>query len=114
MDEAIYPQPVRCEYRPLVPPTLLMAGAEDRRGKDGAKAFYALMATVDLEDFKVTGLLAGDDHVCALVSIKFTVKATGIRVSEQEIQLWSFNDQGQVTALQHFGDTAKHIAANGG
>ena len=83
-----------------------------RRGKDGAKEFYASMAAVDLKEFQVLGFMEGANRVCVLVTNEFTVKATGKSVRDQEIHLWTFNDQGEVTALQHFGDTAKHMEAN--
>lgn len=30
---------------------------------------------------------------------------------DEEIQLWTFNDDGKVCRLRHYVDTAKHIAA---
>jgi ketosteroid isomerase-like protein len=83
-----------------------------RRGKAGAKEFYASMSAVELKDFKVNGFMHGDNRVCALVTIGFTVKATGKDVRDQELHLWTFDDRGQVITLQHFGDTAKHLEAN--
>jgi ketosteroid isomerase-like protein len=83
-----------------------------RRGKAGAKEFYASMSAVELKDFKVNGFMQGDNRVCVLVTIEFTVKASGIAVRDEELHLWTFDDQGQVIALQHFGDTAKHMEAN--
>lgn len=85
-----------------------------REGKAGARAFYAAMDAVELRSFTNNGLLSGGDHVAALVSIEFTVKATGITVRDEEVQLWTFDGAGLVASLQHYGDTAKHIAANGG
>jgi hypothetical protein len=43
--------------------------------------------------------------------IEFTVKATGNRLRDEELHLWTFDDAGRVTALRHYVDTAKHIAA---
>jgi len=83
-----------------------------RRGKAGAKEFYASMSAVELKGFKVNGFMAGDNHVCARVSIEFTVKATGKVVRDEELHLWTFDDRGLIISLQHFGDTAKHIEAN--
>lgn len=84
-----------------------------REGKAGARDFYASMDAVELRSFAHNGLLSGSDHVAALVSIEFTVKATGVTVRDEEIQLWTFDREGLVVSLQHYGDTAKHIAANG-
>ncbi len=83
-----------------------------RRGKAGAKEFYASMSAVELKEFKVHSFMQGDNRVCVLVTNEFTVKATGKSVRDEELHLWTFNDRGEVIALQHFGDTAKHVEAN--
>jgi ketosteroid isomerase-like protein len=83
-----------------------------RRGKAGAQEFFASMSAVDLLEFKVHSFMQGGSQVCALVTIEIKVKATGKTARDQELMLWTFNDQGKVIALQHFGDTAKHIEAN--
>jgi ketosteroid isomerase-like protein len=83
-----------------------------RRGKEGAKEFYASMSAVELKEFKIHDFMGGPNRVCVLVTIEFTVKATGKAVRDEELHLWTFNDLGEVIALQHFGDTAKHLEAN--
>jgi ketosteroid isomerase-like protein len=30
---------------------------------------------------------------------------------DEEMHLWTFDDEGKVTRLRHYTDTAKHIAA---
>jgi len=39
------------------------------------------------------------------------VKGTGRRYRDEELHLWTLNDDGKVTRLRHYTDTAKHIAA---
>ena len=45
------------------------------------------------------------------IKIDFTVKATGERVHDEEIHLWTFDDDGQVAALRHY---ARHREAHQG
>jgi ketosteroid isomerase-like protein len=38
----------------------------------------------------------------------------GGRFSDEELHLWTFGEDGRVTRLRHYCDTAKHIAASQG
>jgi ketosteroid isomerase-like protein len=83
-----------------------------RTGKAGAAEFFASLSSIDLHDFKVHGFLEGQQQVAVLVSIDFTVKATGKRLRDEELHLWTYDEAGQVIALRHYVDTAKHLRAN--
>jgi ketosteroid isomerase-like protein len=83
-----------------------------REGKAGAAAFFGSLAALEIHDFRVLNILAGGDQACASVAIDFTVKATGKRVRDEELHLWTFGADGRVVAMRHYSDTAKHIAAN--
>ena len=61
-------------------------------------------------DFLVLSLMAGGNQVAAEFELEFTVPATGRRLRDQEMHLWTFNENGKVTRLRHYTDTAKHIA----
>lgn len=82
------------------------------KGKKGAGDFFASLAGVEMRDFRVLGLLAGGNKVCAEVVIEFKVKATGKILPDEELHLWTLNERGQVVAFRHYIDTAKHIEAN--
>jgi ketosteroid isomerase-like protein len=82
-----------------------------RVGKAAVAGFFAAAAGLELHELQVLNLLAGGDDVVAEVEIEFTVKATGKRLRDQELHLWSFAGD-KVTRLRHYVDTAKHIAAN--
>lgn len=83
-----------------------------RTGKVGVGEFFASMAELELRDFRVLNLMEGGDQVCASIVIEFDVKATGKRLRDEELHLWTFDSQGRIIALRHYVDTAKHIAAN--
>lgn len=65
-----------------------------------------------MHDFQVHGFLEGPNQVVVSVTIEFTVKATGKRLRDEELHLWTFNDRGEVTGLRHYVDTAKHLRVN--
>ncbi len=83
-----------------------------REGRQGVADFFASLAGLEFHDFQVRGFLEGDRRVCAMVDIELTVKATGRRLRDPELHLWTFDDKGRVVGFHHYLDTAKHIAAN--
>lgn len=52
-------------------------------------------------------------QVVAQVAAGFTLP-TGGRFADEELHLWTFDDQGLVARFRHYVDTAKHIAAASG
>lgn len=83
---------------------------QERHGKDGVLAFFQVMGGLHVLDFRVLSLMAGGNQVAAEFEIEFEVPATGRRLRDQEIHLWTFDEDGQVVRLRHYADTAKHIA----
>ncbi|MEI2693077.1 MAG: hypothetical protein V9H69_26505 [Anaerolineae bacterium] len=55
--------------------------------------------------------MAGDNQVAAEIEIALKSPVTGRGLRDQEMHLWTFDDNGQVIRLRHYADTAKHIAA---
>ena len=47
-----------------------------------------------------------------MIEYDLTVKATGKRVRDEEIDLWEFGSDGKINAYRHFLDTAKAIEAH--
>lgn len=84
---------------------------QGRNGKAGALAFFQVMGELRVLDFRVLSLMAGGNQVAAEFVIEFESPATGRRLRDEEIHLWTFDDNGQVIRLRHYADTAKHIAA---
>jgi len=86
---------------------------QPRRGKAGVGEFLQACARdLAVEGFEISNILEGGREVAVRFQMKFTVKATGKRLHDDEIHLWTFNDRGRVIALRHFIDTAKHIEVN--
>ena len=82
-----------------------------RAGKANVTGFFAAVAGLELHDLKVLSLLSNESQVAVEVEIECTVKATGKRLRDQELHLWTLAG-GKVARLRHYVDTAKHIAAN--
>ena len=84
---------------------------EARNGRDGAAAFFDSLGVMEIHDFQVQNLMEGGNQLAATIKIDFTVKETGERVRDEEIHLWTFDDEGKISGMRHYTDTAKHIKA---
>lgn len=84
-----------------------------RHGRDGVREFFGIVATLQVHDFQVLDLLASDAQVVAQIVIEASYPDGG-RYRDEELHLWTFDPAGRVTALRHYVDTAKHLAAAAG
>ena len=83
-----------------------------RRGRDGVAGFLQdVAAGLEFHSFEPRNLLEGGNQVVATINIDATVKTTGERLQDEEIHLWTFDDEGRISGLRHYVDTAKHIKA---
>jgi ketosteroid isomerase-like protein len=88
---------------------------EARSGKAGVMEFFQFVGRgMQVTDFRVLSLMAGNDQVVAEVVIEVEVLSSGGHYRDEELHLWTFNDAGKVVRLRHYTDTAKHIAAASG
>lgn len=82
-------------YRPI---SMLCRGSVPGPARGGAGQFFASLAGVEFHTFEPRLLLEGGDTVAALIDVSFTVKETGVLVSEEdEIHIWTFDTDGKVS-----------------
>jgi hypothetical protein len=79
------------------------------RGREGALEFIRVAGGLQITDFRVLKMLVGEDSVAAEVVVEFTT-AGGARLRDEELHLWTLNEEGKVVRMRHYVDTAKHIA----
>jgi uncharacterized protein len=82
-----------------------------RTGRDEVGEFFASLAALEFRAFEPLELLESERSVAAVIAIDVVVKATGERIRDDEIHLWTFDDGGRVTDFRHYLDTAKHVEA---
>ena len=82
-----------------------------RKGKDGAFEFFRIVGELSIKDFRVLSIMGNENQVAAEFIIEADVPATGGHYRDEEMHLWTFDEQGKVIRLRHYTDTAKHIAA---
>ena len=84
---------------------------EARTGPQGAEEFFGIVGTqFDIKDFQVLDVIGDGRQVAVEVEIEL-VNPSGNTISDQELHLWTFGDDGKVARLRHYIDTAKHISA---
>ncbi|MEP7319702.1 MAG: nuclear transport factor 2 family protein [Panacibacter sp.] len=84
---------------------------QSRPGKDGATEFFKVVGGLVIKDFQVLSIMGNEQQVAAEFIIEADVPETGGYYRDEEMHLWTFNEQGKVTRLRHYTDTAKHITA---
>lgn len=83
----------------------------ERKGKEGAFEFFRIVGELSIKDFRLLSIMGNGNQVAAEFIIEAEVPATGGHYRDEEIHLWTFDEQGKVIRLRHYTDTAKHIAA---
>jgi ketosteroid isomerase-like protein len=79
---------------------------QPRRGRDAVAGFFQALLAIDFHSFVPKTVLESGSIVVALVDLEATVRATGMRVVEQdEVHIWHFNDAGLVQRFRHRADT---------
>ncbi|MGA8339222.1 MAG: nuclear transport factor 2 family protein [Solirubrobacteraceae bacterium] len=85
---------------------------QPRHGRAGVAEFFAYVATMQIEDFQVLDMLASDRQVVVDVQISIAMP-DGRSVTDEELHLYSLDDEGKIARMRHYVDTAKQIKAYG-
>ena len=85
---------------------------EPRQGRAGVAEFFAYVGTMQIQDFQVLDMLASDRQVVVEVQISIAM-ADGGSVTDEELHLYSLNDEGKIKRMRHYVDTAKQVKAYG-
>jgi ketosteroid isomerase-like protein len=83
-----------------------------RRGVAEVPGFFVeLHTTVELTRFEPLAFLTDGRMVAVPVRLHATVRATGGRIEDLEMHLWTFGEDGRVAAFRHICDTRQFAAA---
>ena len=89
---------------------------QSRKGKDGVLAFFQLIGNPEIfqiKEFRIISMMDGGSQIAAEFVIEADILTTGGHFRDEEVHLWTFNDQGKVVRLRHYTDTHKHMLAAG-
>jgi ketosteroid isomerase-like protein len=87
-----------------------VAWLRPQSGPTGAAEFFVTLGGLQVHDFQVLDLVGGEHQVAGEVVIDFSTTSGG-RLRDEEVHLWTFDEQQKVVRFRHYVDTAKHIAA---
>ena len=82
-----------------------------RQGKEGAVTFFKIVGELNIKDFRVLSIMSNENQVAVEFIIEADVPSTRGHYRDEEMHLWTFDEQGKVIRLRHYADTAKHMAA---
>lgn len=84
-----------------------------RRGHDGVLEWFGALRDYTVNEIQLVDLMSGTNTVVAQVTVDLSTPSGG-RLRDEELHLWTIGPDGLVTALRHYIDTAKHLAASRG
>jgi len=75
-------------------------------GKSGVADFFVAVDELGVKNINILSVMEGGNQIAVEVEIETS------KFNDEEIHLWTFNEEGKVTRFRHYLDTAKQIAAN--
>lgn len=79
----------------------------ERNSVSGVAEFFGEVGKLGVKSSNVLSIMEGGNKF----AVEFEIETERFGY-EEEIHLWTFGENGKVTAFRHYLDTAKHIAAN--
>jgi uncharacterized protein len=83
------------------------------QGRDHAARFFETAGALTIHEFSVLDVIGSGRQVVVEVLIDAELPSGG-RYRDEELHLWTFDEQGKVARMRHYVDTAKHGAAAAG
>jgi ketosteroid isomerase-like protein len=80
---------------------------QEKTSVAGVGEFFAEVGKMGVKGANVLSIMDGGDKI----AVEFDIQTERFGY-EEEMHLWTFNENGKVIAFRHYLDTAKHIAAN--
>jgi len=73
--------------------------------------FFESLSELEITRFEPLAFLEGDGMVAVPLRVELTVRATGRKVRDLEVHLWTFGADGKVTRFRHVVDTQQFALA---
>jgi ketosteroid isomerase-like protein len=81
-----------------------------RTGREGVMEFFGEVAKHEITYFQALDFLASDRQVVVEVEIENKL-STGGKLRDEELHLYTVDEDGLITRMRHYVDTAKHLRA---
>lgn len=79
-----------------------------RTGPDEVVGFFNALGALEFKKFEIVNILEGGSQVIAVIDLELVGKETGRKFVDQELHLWTFGEDGKVTAFRHFLDMEEY------
>lgn len=76
-----------------------------QKGRQGVADFFKAVEELGIMNIGILSMMEGAGQVAVEVYLE------SAKVNDEEIHLFTFNDEGKIARFRHYLDTAKHIAA---
>lgn len=86
---------------------------QERQGKEGALEFFNILETFSFTDFRVVAIMGEGNKVAAECVLNAQIPPSATPVIEEEVHVFTFDEDGKIIRFRHYCDTAKQIAAAG-
>ena len=80
---------------------------QEKNSIAGVMEFFVETGKIGITRFEVVSIMDSGDKL----AVEFNLESERFGY-EEEMHLWTFNENGNVIGFRHYLDTAKHIAAN--
>lgn len=75
-------------------------------GRQGVADFFKAVEDLGITNIEILSMMEGENQVAVEVYLE------SAKFNDEEIHLFTFDDEGKITRFRHYLDTAKQIAAN--
>jgi ketosteroid isomerase-like protein len=82
------------------------------KGKEAALRYFQTIGALNFKEFNVLSVMGNDKQFAVEYAVEAEIPATGKSYRDEAIHLWTFNEEGKVSRMRHYTDTAKIIEAN--
>jgi ketosteroid isomerase-like protein len=84
---------------------------EPGTGREDVAKFFAGLDVLDFESFEILNFLEGANQVAVTIRSALRNKTTGRHLTDLEVHIWTFGDDGLVVRFAHVVDRHAHVSA---
>ena len=77
-----------------------------QKGREGVEEFFRAVEDLGITNINILSMMEGGNQIAVEVELE------SAKLNDEEMHLFTFDDEGKVTRFRHYLDTAKHIAAH--
>lgn len=84
-----------------------------RKGRDEVRRFFDSLSQLDQVRLRPLSFMEQGNNVAVVVQFEALVPQTDSFIFDTQVHVWTFDEDGWITGMQHFADTQAHLEALG-